>query len=154
MLLLGESKPVLTEGLFCLVVTAVFLVMIPVTAVFERRRLRRAKARFLGRQALPDAAFLSQAGVSADEGAFFLAARRAMAELSAVPPEMIYPEDTWRSLMDLQWDNGFLEDIVIGLERELDTRLPMMYPADDRLPFTVYVKQLAMCLKGTNEGQA
>jgi hypothetical protein len=133
----------------------VFLVMLPVTAALERRRLRRATERFLrDRRALPDAAFLNRAGVSADRAAFFLAARRAMAKLSGVPAEMIYPEDTWRSLMDLQWDNGFLEDIVFALERELGTRLPFAYPADDRLPCADYIGQLLLCFERANEGRA
>ena len=111
--------------------------------------------RFLrDRSALPDVAFLSRAGVSAGEAAFFLAARRAMAELCGLPSEMIHPEDTWRSLMDLQWDNGFLEDIIFGLERELGTWLPLAYPTDDRLPFAVYVRQLAVCLERAKEGRA
>ena len=139
----------------CVALTATLLVMVPVIAALERRRLRRANARFLrGRRALPDAVFLSRSGVSAKEAAFFLAARRAMAELSGVPADMIHPEDTWRSLMDLQWDNGFLEDIVFGLERELGTKLPYAYPTDDRLPFAVYVRQLAVCLERANEGNA
>jgi hypothetical protein len=139
----------------CLGVTGALLVLVPVICALERRRLRRARARFLrGRLALPDEAFLSRVGGSPDEAAFFLAARRAMAELSGVPPEMIHPEDTWRSLMDLQWDNGFLEDIVFGLERELNTRLPLAYPVDDRLPFAAYVSQLAGCLGQALEDQA
>jgi hypothetical protein len=144
---------VVTGGLFCVVATVAVLVMVPVIAALERRRLRRARARFLrGRQALPDTAYLSRVGVSAGQATFFLAARRAMAGLSGVPAEMIYPEDTWRSLMDLQWDNGFLEDIVFGLERELGTRLPFAYPTDDRLPFAVYVSQLAVCLERAKGG--
>ena len=75
-----------------------------------------------------------------------------MAELCGVPPEMIHPEDTWRSLMDLQWDNGYMEDIVFGLERELHTSLPLAYPTNDRLPFAVYVRELAVCLGRANEG--
>jgi hypothetical protein len=129
--------------------------MVPVIAALERRRLRRARARFLrDRRVLADEAFLSRAAVSSGQAELFLAARRAMAELSGVSAEMIYPEDTWRSLMDLQWDNGYLQDIVIGLERQLKTRLPMVYPTDDGLPFAVYVSQLARCLEGVNEDRA
>lgn len=153
--LLGEGNPALTGGLLCVVMTVALLVMVPVITALERRRLRRTKTAFLrDRRALPDAEFLSQVGVSTDEAAFFLAARRAMAELSGVPPQMILPDDTWRSLMDLQWDNGFLEDIVFGLERELGTRLPLAFPADDRLPFAVYVGQLAECLERAKKGHA
>jgi hypothetical protein len=145
----------LTGGLLCVVVIGALLVLVPVIVALELRRLRRARARFLrGRQALPDEAFLSRASVSAGQAELFLAARRAMAELSGVPSEMIYPEDTWRSLMDLQWDNGYLHDIVVGLEREMNTRLPWAYPEDDRLPFAVYVSELARCLQRANEGRA
>jgi hypothetical protein len=151
-LLIGESNDPWTTGLACAVVVVVFLALFPITAALERRRLRRAKARFLsGRQALSDAAFLSRVGVSPDQEQFFLAARRAMAVLSDVPPDMIYPEDTWRSLMDLQWDNGYLDDIVFALQRELNTRLPYAYPADDRLPFAEYVRQLAVCFERAKE---
>ena len=150
---LGESTDPLSTGLFCVVMVVVFLAMLPITAALERRRLRRAKARFLsGRQALSDTAFLSRAGVSPDQEKFFLAARRAMAALSDVPADMIYPEDTWRSLMDLQWDNGYLDDIVFALERELNTRLPFAYPADDRLPFAVFVAELAKCFERAKDG--
>jgi hypothetical protein len=148
---LGESYP--SGGLLCIVVIAGSVVMAPLIAALERRRLRRARARFLrGRPTLPDDAFLSRLGLSANEATFFLAARRAMAEPSGVPAEMIHPEDTWRSLMDLQFDNGFLEDIVFGLERELGARLPYAYPTDDRLPFVVYVRQLAVCLERETKG--
>lgn len=152
-LLVGESNGV-PEGILCVVVVVVFLALFPITAALERRRLQRARARFLcGRLALSDGDFLNQAAVPADQADFFLAARRAMADLSAVPPDMIYPEDTWRSLMDLQWDNGYLEDIVFALERELQTRLPLAYPADDRLPFAAFVGQLAKCLEQQGNGQ-
>jgi hypothetical protein len=152
-LLFGESIDALQVGLFCVLMPAVFLAMLPITAALERRRLRRAKARFLcGRHALSDAEFLSRAGVGPDQETFFLAARRAMASLSDVPADMIYPEDTWRSLMDLQWDNGYLEDIVFALERELNMRLPYAYPADDRLPFAVFVVQLAKCFERAKDG--
>jgi hypothetical protein len=90
--------------------------------------------------------FLAQAGVSPQEEAFFLAARRAAARLCDVAPDMVHPDDSWRSLMDLQWDSGFFEDIVFELERELDTTLPFAYPTDDRLSFVAYVRQLAVCL--------
>ena len=146
------SNSALSTGLFCVLMPATFLVMIPITGALEQRRLRRARARFLqGRLALPDAAFLSQSDVSADQAVFFLAARRAMAGLSAVPPEMIHPGDTWRTLMNLQWDSGYLEDIIFRLEQELNTRLPLAYPTDDRLPFAVYVSKLATVLQQASE---
>jgi hypothetical protein len=152
---LDNSNPVLTGGLLCAGVILFLLIMTPVIVALELRRLRRARARFLeGRQVLSDAAFLSRAAVAVDRGAFFLAARRAMAQLSCVPAEMVYPEDTWRSLMDLQWDNGFLEDIVFALERELCTNLPLAYPLDDRLSCAAFIGQLALCLERASENPA
>ncbi len=145
---MDERDTALTGVLVCVGTVAVLLFLTPVIFALERRRLRRARARFThGRPPLPDPVFLSRADVPAGRAAFFLAARRAMADLSGVPPEMIYPEDSWRSLMDLQFDNGFLEDIVFALERELNTPLPLAYPTDDRLPFAVIVRQLAECLE-------
>jgi hypothetical protein len=134
-------------GLLCAAVAVGLLLFVPATLALERRRLQRAKARFLhGRQALPDAEFLAQAGVAGAEDSFFLAARRAMAWLCDIPPEVVYPDDSWRSLMDLQFDNGFLQDIVFALEKQLGERLPLNYPVDDRLSFVDYVHQLAVCL--------
>jgi hypothetical protein len=152
MALIAESLQPLPAGLLCFAMVAIFLLMLPISATLERWRLRRARARFLhGRSALPDTAFLDQMGGSVDQAEFFLAARRAMAQMGDVPPDMIYPQDTWRSLMDLQWDNGYLEDIVFGLERELNTRLPFAYPTNDRLSFADYVKQLALCFQKARE---
>jgi hypothetical protein len=149
---LAESVTVVSTGLFCVLMPATFLVMIPITGALERWRLQRARARFLqGRLALPDAAFLNQLDVSADQAVFFLAARRAMPNLSGVPSEMIHPADTWRTLMNLQWDSGYIEDIIFGLERELNSRLPLAYPTDDRLPFAVYVSKLATVLQHASE---
>jgi hypothetical protein len=152
---LGESNSAWTGGLLCVGVIAVLLVTTLVIFALEPRRLRREKARFLrGRQPLPDAAFLSRVGASAEEAAFFLAARRAMAALSGVSAEMIHPEDAWRTLMNLQWDNGYMDDIVFGLEQELGARLPYAYPTDDRLSFAVYIRQLAVCLERAKDGRA
>ena len=149
---LDESNLALTGGLACLAVIVVLLVMTPVIIVLERRRLRRATARFLrGREALSDKAFLNRAGATPEAAGFFLAARRAMAKLSGVPPEMVHPEDTWRSLMDLQWDNGFMEDIIFGLEEELGVRLPLLTPADDRLSVADYVRRLAELMRTEKE---
>jgi hypothetical protein len=124
-----------------------FLITIPISAVLEQWRLRRVTARFLhGRAALPDPAFLLRVSAAPEEETFFLATRRSMARLCGVPPEMIHPEDTWRKLMDLQWDNGYMDDIVFQLERELGRPLPLAYPEDVRLSFSDYVRQLAACL--------
>jgi hypothetical protein len=125
----------------------VFILLLPLMIALERRRIRRAEERFLrGRQPLSDDAFLARAGATADEAAFFLATRRAMARLSGIEPEMVHPEDTWRSLMDLQWDAGFMEDIVFELETELGENLPLAYPGDDKLTVAAYTRELAKCL--------
>jgi hypothetical protein len=148
---LGEDNPVLTAGLLCAAMFVGLVILVPVVIALERRRLRRARARFLrGRTALPDSAFLARVGVPAQQESFFLAARRAVAGLCDIPADMVHPDDSWRSLMDLQWDNGYLEDIVFALERELGRHLPFAYPADDRLPFVAYVGQLAECLGRVN----
>ena len=129
-------------GLACLGIVAVFLLMFPITLVLERRRLRRAEARFLrGRSEMPDAEFLARANAGADEAPFFLAARHAMAELCGVPAEMIHPDDTVRSLLDLQWDNGFIYDFVFALEDRVSGRLPQGYPPE-RMAFGNYICEL------------
>ena len=132
----------LTGGLMCLGFFLAFLLGLPVVAAFERRRLRRAEEAFLrGRRALADADFLLQAGAGPDEAPFFLAARLTMAELCGVPSEMIGPEDTVRSLLNLQWDCGFIDDFVFGLEGRTGVKLPLGYPPD-RCAFGAYLRAL------------
>jgi hypothetical protein len=115
--------------------------MIPITAALERRRLRRAEARFLeGRSAMPDSKFLTVAEAGAEE-AFFLAARHAMAEVCGVPVDMIHPDDTVRSLLDLQWDNGYIDDFVFALEGRVQGRLPQGYPPE-KMTFGKYIREL------------
>jgi hypothetical protein len=144
---MDETPTPLGYGLFCLAMVGTFLIMIPISFVLERWRLRRVTVRFLhGRVALPDSAYLLRVSATPEDETFFLAARRSMATLCGVPPEMIHPEDTWRTLMDLQFDNGYMDDIVFLLERELGRPLPLAYPEDVRLSFSDYVRQLAACL--------
>jgi hypothetical protein len=131
-----------TEGWACLGIIAVFLLMVPITAALERRRRRRAEAAFLrGRRGMPDAAFLARAGAGADEVSFFLAARHAMAELCGVPADMIQTEDTVRSLLNLQWDCGFIDDFVFALQDRVGGRLPLGYPPE-RMTFGNYLREL------------
>jgi hypothetical protein len=123
-------------------IVAVFLLMIPITAALERRRLQRAEAHFLGgRRAISDAEFLARAQAGAEETPFFLAARHAMAELCGVPAEMIHTDDTVRSLLDLQWDNGFIYDFVFALEDRMSGRLPQGYPLE-QMTFGNYIREL------------
>lgn len=134
--------PIPTQGLLCLGIVAVFLLMIPIIAALERRRLRRAEARFLrGRSEMPDAEFLARANAGADEAPFFLAARQAMAKLCGLPADMIHADDTVRSLLDLQWDNGFIYDFVFALEDRMSGRLPQGYPPE-RMAFGDYIREL------------
>ena len=119
------------------------LLMVPVTTALERRRLRRVESTFLrGRRAVPGDEFLRRAAAEPEQAEFLLAARRAMAELCGVDVELLHPDDTLRSLLDLQWDSGYMEDIVFAMERQLGVELPLAYPRDDRLPFGEYAKQL------------
>ena len=130
------------SGLVCLGIVAVFLLMIPITAVLERRRLRRAEARFLrGRQEMSDAEFLTQAQAGADEASFFLVARQAMAKLCGVPKDMIHSDDTMHSLLNLQWDNGYIDDFVFALRVRVQGSLPMGYPPD-QMTFGSYIREL------------
>lgn len=151
---MGETDSAWTGILVCFGVVGVLILLFPVINALERRRIRRAEECFLrGRQPLSDDAFLTRAGATADEAAFFLATRRAMARLSGIAPEMIHPEDTWRSLMDLQWDAGFLEDIVFELEMELGENLPLAYPGNDKLTVAAYTRELARCLQRAKVGR-
>ena len=129
-------------GWACLGVVVVLLVMIPITAALERRRLRRAEAAFLrGRQGMPDAQFLAEVAARADQVPFFLAGRQVMAKLCGVSVEMIDAEDSLRSLMDLQWDNGYLKDFVFALEIQVGGRLSDGYPPE-RITFGGYLWEL------------
>jgi hypothetical protein len=116
--------------------------MVPITAALERRRLRRAETAFLrGRQGVLEAQFLAQVGAGADQVPFFLAGRQEMAKLCGVSAEMIAAEDSLRSLMDLQWDNGYLEDFVFALQIRVGGRLSHGYPPE-RITFGDYLREL------------
>jgi hypothetical protein len=94
-----------------------FLLMIPVTSVLERWRLRKVTAAFLkDRLAMSDDEFLRRLAAEPEHADFYLAGRRAMAHLSGVPAEVVHPKDTVRSLLDLQFDNGYLQDLLFALE--------------------------------------
>ena len=112
---------------------------------FERRRLDRAERAFLaGRQDLADDEFLRQVGMGPGEEKFVLAARRAMAGCCGLAPELIHPGDTVRALLNLQWDQGFIQDFVFALEKHTGDRLPLAYPPD-RQTFRDYLEDLARC---------
>ena len=78
----------------------VFLLMFPITYALEARRLRKVTATFLkDRPAMSDEEFLRRLAAEPEAAAFYLAGRRAMAELSGVPAETVHPKDTVRSLL-------------------------------------------------------
>ena len=130
------------DGWACLGIVVALLLMVPIIVALERRRLRRAEAAFLrGRRGMPEAQFLAQIGVRADQVPFFLAGRQEMAKLCGVSVEMIDAEDSLRSLMDLQWDNGYLEDFVFALEFRLGGRLSHGY-LPERITFGEYLREL------------
>ena len=113
-----------------------------ITAPLERRRLRRAEERFLaGRSPMTDDEFLRRAGAGPDDETFFRTARQVMAELSGISPAMVHPEDTVRSLLNLQWDCGFIEDFVFDLEDRTMSELPGGYPPESQT-LGAYVTEL------------
>jgi hypothetical protein len=131
-----------TGGWACLGIVVVVVLLVPISAALERRRLRRARAAFLqGRREMPDAAFLAQAGARSDEVSFFLAGRQVMAALCGLPADQIGPEDGVRTLMDLQWDNGYVEDFVFALEIRAGGRLPRGH-SPEQVRFGDYLRQL------------
>jgi hypothetical protein len=56
---------------------------------------------------------------------------------------MIHPEDTVRSLLDLQCDNGYIDDFVIAMEIQVGGTLPMGYPPETST-FAAYLRALAL----------
>ena len=65
--------------------------------------------------------------------------------MCAKADEMIYPDDTVRTLLDLQFDCGYLQDFVFGLEAKTGAKFPwnnIPYPPDDRT-FAAFVHDLA-----------
>jgi hypothetical protein len=133
----------------CPAAFGIFLVLIPVTLVLERRRLRNAERAFLaGRRELADVDFLRRMGAECDRAPLYLVARRVMAGLCGIPPAMIHPDDTVRSVLDLQFDNGFIEDFVWGLELQGGVSFrPANFTARDPhgMAFGAFLQALAPC---------
>jgi hypothetical protein len=127
----------------CFVIPLVFLLMFPIVFTLERRRLRKASAAFLnGRSEMTEEDFLRRMEAQPDLTHFYVAGRQAMARLCSVPVAMIHPEDTVRSLLDLQFDNGFIDDFVFAMEIQVGGALPMGHPPEAST-FAVYLKALA-----------
>jgi hypothetical protein len=104
----------------CPLLIVTFLLLLAVVVPLEFRRLRRARAAFAGgRGGMSDEEFLRQLGAEPEFAPFYLAGRRFMAELSCVPAEAVRPDDTVRSLLNLQFDNGYIQDFLFALQDEL-----------------------------------
>jgi hypothetical protein len=137
--------PLLAAGAWALFAlsAAVVLAVVFLSGKLEYRRLARAEHAFLAnRTALSDEDFLQWVGAEPKLASFYLAGRHAMAELDGIPAEMVRPDDTVRSLLDLQFDNGFREDFIFALETRLQTRLPMSFEPT-ALTFGALLKEFA-----------
>jgi hypothetical protein len=104
-------------SLSCFMPLVAFVACIPLILYIERRRRRHVINLFLrDRQPLPDGDYLKAFADSGLPAEGLLQARKAMARLCGVPPEMLSPGDTVRSLLDLQFDSGWIEDFLFDLE--------------------------------------
>jgi hypothetical protein len=75
---------------------------------------------------------------------FHLGARRAMATLRGTTPEMIRPTDSMRTLLDLQFDRGFIDDFIFFTEKETSTQLSLRdLPNTETTTFADFVQRLA-----------
>jgi hypothetical protein len=132
----------------CPLLIVTFLLTLAVVVPLERRRLRRARAAFAARRSgMADEDFLRQLGAEPEQVPFYLAGRRFMAELSAVPAEMVRPDDTVRSLLDLQFDSGYIQDFLFALQDELGGTFGPGYPdyPPRAMTFGAYLRELARC---------
>jgi hypothetical protein len=128
---------------FCFVIILVFLLLIPIALTLERRRLKKANAIFLkDRSEMAEEHFLQRVETGPDLAPFYRTGRQAMAKLCGVPINMVRPEDTVRTLLNLQFDNGYIDDFVIAMERQVGGTLPMGYPPE-ACTFAAYLKELA-----------
>jgi hypothetical protein len=93
---------------------------------------------------MTDEQFLERLGAESDLAPFYLAGRQAMARLCGVPAETVHPEDTVHSLLNLQWDNGYIDDFVFALEEKVGGSLPTGYPPITWI-FAEYVGELRRC---------
>ena len=108
-------------ALLVLGIFSAFVVVGALLVFSERDRLRRAERRFLkNRSPMDDAAFAARLSADPAEADFHLEARRAMAELCGLNAAFIHPTDSVRSLLDLQFDGGFLADFFHQLDHRLE----------------------------------
>ena len=139
-------------GLLCFLAGA-FAVAVILILVTERYRLGRVERYFFwGRSEVSDEEYLRSFLARAELREYLLAARRAMAELCGTTPEMIHADDSMRTLMAMQFDNGYIQDLADGIEKRSRHRidsLRMSIPGNDT--FAEYLIKLADL---NNPGQA
>jgi hypothetical protein len=132
----------------CPLLLVTFLALVAVLVPLELRRLRRARAAFAaGRAGMADDDFLRHMAAEPEHAPFYLAGRRFMAELSAVPADTVRPDDTVRSLLDLQFDNGYIQDFLFALQHELGGTFGPGCPdySPRAMTFADYLRGLARC---------
>jgi hypothetical protein len=132
----------------CPLLLLTFLLLVAVLVPLEFRRLRRARTAFAaGRAGMTDEDFLRQLGAEPEVAPFYLAGRRFMAELSAVAAEMVRPDDTVRSLLNLQFDSGYIQDFLFALQDELGGTFGPGFPdyPPRAMTFGDYLRALARC---------
>ena len=67
-----------------------------------------------------------------------------MATLCGTEPEFIRPDDSMRTLLDLQFDSGFIEDFIFEVEEETGRNLNFStIPDPEPYGFADYVIKLA-----------
>ena len=144
---------VLVGSLMALVFTLTLVVSTPL----ESRRLKKQRADFVrDRDALTDEDFLRRNAAEPRDALFHVTARHVMAELCHVPAEFIRPDDTVRSLLDLQFDNGFIQDFIFELEARAGVFLKEAHTARalDAMTFAAFIRALAQGAKSGGRSAA
>jgi hypothetical protein len=100
------------------------LAVIIAYSIADRRWCKRQRRRMESdRPHLSDAEFLDSVPVGPNDGPFWLAVRRAVAESVGLPPEAIYPEDPLADLWRMQSLGPDLLDIIFRMERSLGVKI-------------------------------
>ncbi|WP_144060105.1 hypothetical protein [Rhodopirellula sallentina] len=119
--------------------------LIYVVSLFtERKRIGKAEERFFAdREPLTDAQYTA-AITNPLHNDFHFGARRAMATLCGTTPDMIHPSDSMRTLLDLQFDSGYIQDFVFFTEQETSTQIDLRrLPDTETTTFGDFVERLA-----------
>lgn len=129
-------------GLMALFLTSLLVIAL-ITRFTEGRRLAQVEQLFYdGRKPLSDTSYLEQLP-SCKSPSLQIAARRTMASLCGTAPEMIHPTDSMRSLMDMQYDRGYVNDFIFFIEAETGRRVERNdIPKHEECEFADYVERL------------